>query len=800
MSPNSFNPSTHPKPASTNQNRVSNIWQSCVSPALRMALACTIIGVTTVYGPIRFRQLIEFPAFSYVVTILIISEATLGEVLHGATCSIFGTVLGILPAMLTMFIIKPVGFSIGTTTVAVFLTAFVISWTESMEILAKRIALGETVLIYVATFKHSDLGGHGFMHQAHVVASMALGVAASILALVFPYPRLALHEVKEKNKLYIEMAIERIRVLVEGFCAEDRWRMAALVSQSRCFGASSTKLLNHIKTKQGQLQWERSPLKFSKPHNDLVMTRDALQAIEMHLKGMQIAQTSTNLAPIKSLHVSPQDNFETNLSILKDQISLKLLKPNYFNHHQKDSLNMSFQNMRITPQDPNESLSSLFFLFCMNLLLKKPLTSIPTDGSQENQVAPTATEPADSDSVNEEPNAITRRKNKPIFSSNLSKQRLIASLKCSFSLSLAVLFGLLFSRENAYWAGLIVATTFSPLRQSTFKLANLRAQGTGLGSVYGVFGSLISQHLMELRFLVLLPCIIFTGFLRHNKMYGQAGSVATIISAIVILGRKNYGSPMSFTINRICETFIGLACSIFVELVLQPTRASTLAREQLSKTLDALKECIVTMKWENKLEEQVSVLKKYITEADSEPNLWFLPFRTTCYQKLHESLSKMADFMYFMNQGLEFISHELGESLDNEIKERISVNVEKFNKVACASIKCIELVLCTSNKNSKSNGVEMGDLEQGSCEFDSLSEMNERCEKYEMEIMEVFEMEGMKGEFVLCVGCIVFCLRGLLKEMKEIEKGAIELTQWENPGRNVNMNEIYCKLREQNAK
>ncbi|KAK1272112.1 hypothetical protein QJS04_geneDACA023480 [Acorus gramineus] len=58
---------------------------------------------------------------------------------------------------------------------------------------------------------------------------------------------------------------------------------------------------------------------------------------------------------------------------------------------------------------------------------------------------------------------------------------------------------------NGHWARLIVATGFAPSREPTFKSANLKAQGTVLGSVYGVFGSLISNHLMELWFLILLP-------------------------------------------------------------------------------------------------------------------------------------------------------------------------------------------------------------------------------------------------------------------------------------------------------
>lgn len=526
------------------------------------------------------------------------------------------------------------------------------------------------------------------------------------------------------------------------------------------------------------------------------VTGDGLQSIEMPLKGMEIALTSSDSVPIKSF--SMQQDLESNLSILRDQISLKLLKPNNC-HDEKLPLKKTFQNVVATLVQNPCDLSTLFFLFCMSLLLRKPPCTIPADGSKE-KVTPTATEP-DSDSFSEEPDQVPRDKSKPRFSFKLHKQRVIASLKCSLALSLAVVLGMLFSKDNAFWSGLTVAITFTPQRESTFTFANLRAQGTLLGSIYGVFGSSISEHLMELRFLVLLPWIIFTGFLRNSRMYGQAGSIAAILSAIFILGRRNYGSPAEFSITRLCETFIGLSCSIFVELILQRTRASTLAREQLCQSLATLRKCIGSMEGDKKLRDQVGVLKQCITEANAEPNLWFLPLNAANFLNLHESLSKMVDFMYFIGQGLEKISLDfdgIEEPLMDEIKERINGDIEKFKEAACASIKCLEVV-CSLN-NSRPHDIELEIVEQGLSEFGLLSNIHEQFEKIEMEVMETFQMERLssweiKGELVLSVGCIGFCLRELMKEIKEMEKGVIALIQWENPGRNINLNEVYCKLR-----
>ncbi|KAK1384688.1 hypothetical protein POM88_022423 [Heracleum sosnowskyi] len=135
-----------------------------------------------------------------------------------------------------------------------------------------------------------------------------------------------------------------------------------------------------------------------------------------------------------------------------------------------------------------------------------------------------------------------------------STNRLIFTFKCSISLGLAVLFGTIFSKENGYWSGLTIAISFATGRQPIFTVANARAQGTTM--VNGVnlrcCGSSTNPSQKELRI----------------------------------------GCPDEFAITRLTEAFIGLSCLIMVEFVLQRARAVTLARNQLSRSLKALEECI----------------------------------------------------------------------------------------------------------------------------------------------------------------------------------------------------------------
>ncbi|KAG1337896.1 Para-hydroxybenzoic acid efflux pump subunit AaeB/fusaric acid resistance protein [Cocos nucifera] len=723
--------------------------------------------------------------------------------------------------MLALFLLRPPdGFSITTTTLAVVLSSFAVALLGSTDLIAKRIALGQIVIIYVAPFEQAIGPDHvkAVWHPVHVAASTAVGVVASVLALLFPYPRLACYEVTEKSKLYMEVATERLRLLVNAFYADNSACMAALTSQARYLAAESTKLLQNIKLKQASSQWERPPLRFIPLYPKEPLVR--LQDIETPLKGMEVALSSTTSFPVK---FSDQQH-KGNLLSLRDHIILRLGQQNIMANTKQENfmarrelLDKPHLSLPAIPQNLKDFSPLLFFLFCFDLLYNGTLTTPSADGARENKVMPTTKQATVASK--DEPST-KRRNSKNICCVNVSGERLVVALKCSLSLGLAVLFGVLFSNGNGYWSGLTVAITITPWRQATFKLANDRAQGTAIGSVYGVLGSVISQNLMELRFLALLLWIIFTSFLRRSQMYGHAGGVAAIISTLIILGRRHYGPPTVFAIARLNETFIGLSCSVIVELLLQPTRASTLARAQLSGSLLTLNECIESLvlstgpvplkEKQKKLEQQVNALRKYIDEAQMEPNFWFLPFPVACYQKLHGSLSKMMELLCFLVHGLEFLaeeSHGLGAARE-KIQETIRGDLEQFKIIAGSSLKCFEEVIQVKSlrkleKELPRRSELPNDLELGN--YGALSAGEEESEKvaalflqHAVEVVEGHDVdvgEDLKSQVVLCLATFGFCIGGLLKETREIENGILELLQWENPGSHINLYGISCEIK-----
>ncbi|KAJ6750624.1 hypothetical protein OIU85_001187 [Salix viminalis] len=535
-------------------NRAGAVWRRCLASAFRTALACTIVGCTTLYGAAAVQHHIAFPAFSYLTVILIIAstDATLGDALHGCWLALCATVQSVGPALPSLWLIGPARFTNGTISLAVAMGAFVVAFPEGTHLIAKRIALA---------------------------ASTAIGVLACVTALLLPCPRLACWELKQNCGRLAENVSERLDLYVKAFCAEDNALALSYISQAKPLTIAGAKLLSSIKRYQESVKWERLPLKFLRNSN--LNLGERLQELEIPLRGMEMALSTTSSFPIRMLEAETKQVLaqqEEHVSLTLKQIKHCLPRDSStVSESNEDKIIESLQTLHPTN---HEDLPTFFFLFCMKLLhcksLAKPITSIQQKES----------------STSCEKNGFFKSTWMSNWSTSVNSKRLKPAFKCSLSLGLAVLFGLIYSKKDSCWSGLLVAISIAAAREATsFKAANVRAQGTVLGTVYGVFGCFVFERYLPLRFISLLPWFVVTSFLRRSQMYGQAGGISAVIGALLLLGRKDFGLPSEFAIARIVETFIGLSCSIMADLILQPTRSSSLAKvgllEQESQKLGA---------------------------------------------------------------------------------------------------------------------------------------------------------------------------------------------------------------------
>ncbi|KAK4435512.1 hypothetical protein Salat_0714700 [Sesamum alatum] len=801
-------------------DRARAIWRRCLASAFRTALACTIVGGVTLFGPEFITRQVAFPAFSYVTVILVVTDATLGDSLRGCWLALYATVQGVCPAILSLWLIGPARLTNSTTAAVVAISAFVVVLPENTHLISKRIALGQIVIVYVIAFINGAKT-EPVMHPIHVAASTAVGVVACVLALLLPYPSLACLEVRENCKLYIENASERLKLLVKAFSAEDKTLPKALISQAKSLNNTGNKFLQRIKSKQESMQWEIIPGKFLKSYKK--NPGETLQGLETTLRGMENAIETCSEFPVGILMNSELKNDLTNLQDkILNQVKSMALENSILPQSDIEKENKFFQTLQ-TNTISWKDLPSLFFIFCLKLIL------------QPKSSAPTTTSPDTANSAKQAANGSQKKKevflskiwgNSPI---NINRRRLMPALRSSLSLGFAILFGLIYSKENGFWSGLPVAISLASAREATFKVANVKAQGTVLGTVYGVIGCFVFEKYVKIRFISLLPWFIFSSFLRQSRMYGQAGGISAVIGAVLILGRKNFGTPSDFAIARIVETFIGLSCSIMVDILLQPTRAAVLAKVQLSTTLQSLHESVssITIGYSSRfiLEERLKQLKshvtelgKFIEEAEVEPNFWFLPFHSACYSKLKLSLSRMVDFLLFVSHALRFLEQE-SQKLDSkswkEAADKLETDLKLMRDEVCSGIKCFEEVslvksLATVEREyekrkgsidlemGKSAGKMMSVIQWSSSgsddDHDEMIKKNRNSVVQDLNELVDVEKDGeeiiMKNEVILSLSAVVFCMDGMLKESKEIGKAIKELVQWENPSTQVDLNKL----------
>ncbi|XP_076946488.1 uncharacterized protein LOC143618021 [Bidens hawaiensis] len=781
-----------------------SLWLSCLAASFRTATACAIVAAATLFDPSSLRRQVAFPAFSYVTVILIITGASLGDTLRGCWDAICATLLTVIPAILGLWAIGTGQLTTALTSVVVGIAAFVVMLPDhKTHLVSKRIALGQIVIIYVVAY---DMGGETdpVMHPVHVAASTGVGVLACVIALLLPYPGLATCQVKKKCKLYADNASEMVKLCVKAFCEKDDTSAQAFVSQAQSLTTKGRKLLNAIKSKKESMKWETIPINFLKLY--CMTTAEKLQETEMPIQGMLTALHNIKSFPPQILDQDLKDHLNTlQESITQTFDQLKSCMPFDLATFPESNLeNLMLSQLHSFPQT-HKDLPSFFFLFCSKLLHKKM-----TNNSL-------ASPPSTSDI---QPNKKNQKEG--LFewiSAFVMHRRFTLALKCSLSVGFAVLFGLIYSKQNGIWSGLPVAISFAASREATFRVSNLKAQGTVLGTVYGVLGCFVLEKYVKVRFLILLPWFTFCSLIRRSRMYGPAGGVSAVIGAVLILGREHFGSPTEFAIIRIVEAFIGLSCSIVVELMFRPTRASTLAKIQLSKSLQVLHECIWMVSHCSqkeclggglkKLKANVNELRKFIEEAEMEPNFWFLPFNGVCYNKLLKTLSNMEGLLVFLNHANASLQ------LENLSLDKLEGEVELFKEMIQPSIKCFERVVLVKSLNKlekelqKSNACDTSsDLELGKLPIsqyklnmhgpngeDKIDNIIDSYLKtsYELVFGEGCEKEN-GHEVVLSSSAFAFCLRSLVRETREIEKGVMELLQWENPLSHVNLYEISCKI------
>ncbi|XP_010473184.1 PREDICTED: uncharacterized protein LOC104752651 [Camelina sativa] len=761
-------------------------WLERLGLALRTAMACLIVSMTTLYAPKPLKHFTTFPAFSYLTTILIWlsdAEPTYGEVLKCCVDVSFATFQTTAIVLVSVLVVGPASLGNGfVAPVAVALASFIVAFPVSTSLLTKRIAFGQIVVVYVTFVVFNGEVAHVFMLPVHLAASTALGAIASLLAVLLPFPRLAHSQMSKGCKFYAETALERLNLFVEVMMARDNTTAQVLIARAASFSAAAKNTLKSIKIHHDRLVWERPDTRFLRRKQKL-NPEEKLHATEFLMRGLELALGScssfpqgmnhdelTRLLEGPRTHIAPQSS-----STLKSQDSLDW-------HLETGSLSTA-------------ALPVCFFRYCIKIFRGDFLSMRQDSNSVNRSNTEEETHPGN------EGLSMTK-KVLDILCVWMAREKFVFAFKCSISLGLAVLFGIMYNKQNGYWSGLTVAISLVSGRQATLTVANSRLQGTAMGSVYGLLCCFLFHRLEEFRFLPLLPWIILAVFMRHSKVYGQPGGVTAAIAALLILGRRNYGAPTEFAIARIVEASIGLLCFVFGEILVTPVRAATLARTELTHCLDALLDCIQSLvlcseqknqkmasvadlrKRQAKLKSHVDVLERLTGEALTEPKIPFLrPLNTVSYYKLLGSFSKISDLCLYVCDGLKNLSGVQPNLVFPW--ENITHDLRAFQEKLNPSVKCLKEITITKSQARLQKELQKRkichDIEAGTTSNENYSNMElgpsqDDAERFTVSFVRLLkeatdkisdntaEEVLKKSETALCLSSLGFCISRLMQE------------------------------------
>ncbi|XP_027352380.1 uncharacterized protein LOC113863134 [Abrus precatorius] len=797
-------------------NTRAEVWRTRLGSALRTTLACSIAGCISYYSPAPLRRYLEFPSYTYSTTVLIVSDATLGDALRGCWHVICASVQIMIISILSLQVIGPHNFTNSVAALAMMASTFVIALPESTHLVSKQLAFGQLVNVYVSTV--IDGGQEGvFVHPISVVCSTALGAVASVLAMLFPYPRLAHNQTRKFYRLYAENTLERLNCNIEAISASDNSTAVGFSNQAKFLFTTGAKLQESIRTKLDGLRWEQPQTRIFNP--DWIDLEEKLQALEIPIRGMEIALSSCTSFPVGVI----DEELRGVLHNCRGQLNQKLdQQANCFADF--DATTTSKMKEIILTKNLSiayKNLPTSFFLYCVHLLLdNSPIAKINDHMLGKTQK-----------SVDCQWNS---RKIKEIVMNLIpSSHNLTFAFKCSFSLGLAVFFGLTYNKENGYWSGLLIALCFMTGRHPTFSVANARGQGTAMGSVYGIICCFILQRFVHLRFISLLPWVVFSSFLRYSRMYGQAGAVSAVTGALLVVGMRHSDTPIQFALARLVEVAIGLLCFVVVEILFNPSRAATLAKSELSQSLRTLQDCIdwithitprerdmlsssyqALREGQKKLKSIVCQLEEFTVGAELEPNFWFIPFHSACYSKMLESLSRMVDLLLFIAYSMENVTRlsQKDEAFWTDLQDRVNENVRIFKDNIGRTLKFLEEITRIKSLRKLENELKKINLP---CDIESQEYLNANAFRIlngdeEVEnitsafLQHVEEMANktdtnkdedmFKGQMLFHYSCLGFCASSLMKETVKIQSELKELLMWENPSSQINFKEFYTKI------
>lgn len=269
-------------------------WRTRLAAAFRTAFGCFLAGVVLQLSNMHV-QWSTFPIFAYVMAVTIVGESTFGKALQDTAGVLMGTIEGVGMAMLVLQLAGPERITLGVAILCISLSSLIIVYPQNTLIISKRVSLAHSAILYVtASIKRGHMDIVSFPLQ--LAGTTMVGAISGMLALLLPFPHLAMFQVQSQVKLSTRIISKRLRIMVDAFCINDMVKGLSLNLQAKSLAKIGSTVDAEIISKESDLGWELPG--FSENIKHLIK---GLKRLKEDLIGMEFALMSELSSPSKRL-------------------------------------------------------------------------------------------------------------------------------------------------------------------------------------------------------------------------------------------------------------------------------------------------------------------------------------------------------------------------------------------------------------------------------------------------------------------------------------------------------------------
>jgi len=665
--------------------RMQTIWGMKVELALRTSLAAALAAVYATHPEVHAAEWDHATVFAPVLAIACVSGPNLGATLHHAWQMWTATVIGCFSSMVVNEVFRPVRpakLREGVMCVAFLLTVFFLS-SRPWALVQKRVSVG---VMLCGTIPMS-VSGHTkeWWFPWTTGTPCTVGLVAAVIAMIFPYPRLAYHELRSRLAYQAMMEVQVLRS-----------QYHAVASRSRAQSTHAAHLLEGFRDNLTAMRGLLSAIKhefFLAPHRSAEL-KNVVTFFEGQLAGLRSLQlTSKSSAGTTSeTHVKFQKITDSGWRMSVKSVTAAVQEVVTAERHRRpcdDSHMLALETAREKLKD-DVAHARTEVLYPQGSLYN-------ADEHNSDHFVEHIKRMATYFALDDLISACERMSMPAKPAAPLCRQRLrtllrgckswlappsMASAREAFKKMLSLALLAIFSwpaefragRPEYMWGFIAACFVFSDYEGSSISTGVGRIVGTLFGGMVG----LISMDFMSLLHLGnhdagglaahVLICVTWTfccSLTRSSARHGYTATVAGFSIYIMVVGQlESFGqkSAHDVVLHRIREQFIGASVYITVEMLLWRRSAREKVNdEQLSilkaiqsgfqkgvqpyvayvekKELTSVPQADVA-KAERAGNAALEAAKGGLVAASSEPSLWQKPFPTSQYQRLLHSEEK----------------------------------------------------------------------------------------------------------------------------------------------------------------